>query len=71
MHAGKVVANNKAANFMMLFSEYLNRAPPTRSLETNDETLKMPTSTPISLSLELNLARYIGRVGIRAKQANK
>jgi len=33
-------------------------------LKTNEETPKLPIRTPISVSLDPNLDRYIGRVGI-------
>jgi hypothetical protein len=57
MHARKLKAKSAAANIMTLFSEYLVKAPPATSLEINDEALKIPTSTPISLSSDPNPAR--------------
>jgi len=50
---------------MKYFSEILKRALPMTGLKTNEEKLKLPIRTPISVSLDPNLERYIGRVGMR------
>ena len=71
IEARKVRTNSSAPNIITLFSEYLVKAPPTRNLEINDDTPKIPTSTPISLSFEPNLLRKIGKVGKMADMAVK
>jgi hypothetical protein len=50
-------ANIKAPAIITLFSENLRRHAPTINLDINDDIPKMPTSTPISLSPDPNLAR--------------
>ena len=69
--ARKLRAKSIAPNIITLFSEYLVKAPPTRNLEISDDTPKIPTSTPISLSLEPNLVRKIEKVGKMADMAVK
>jgi hypothetical protein len=39
-------------------------------LSTNEEMPKAPIRTPISTSVDPNLKRYIGRVGIRMKETD-
>ena len=39
-------------------------------LSTNEEMPKTPIRTPISTSVDPNLNRYIGRVGIRMKETD-
>jgi hypothetical protein len=50
---------------MKVFSGILRRALPTKGLRTNEETVKIPMRTPISTSVDPDLERYIGRVGIK------
>jgi hypothetical protein len=66
MEARKVTAKSRAPKIITLFSEYLIRMLPTISLKISDQPPKIPTRTPISLSSEPDLAKKIGRVGIRA-----
>jgi hypothetical protein len=56
---------------MKSLSEILRRALPTKGLRTREETLKTPTRTPISASLDPNLERYIGMVGMRIKKTEE
>jgi hypothetical protein len=60
-----VAANRRAPDIMTLFSEHLRRMLPTTSLAPSDEAPKIPMRMPISLSLEPNLSKKMGRVGIR------
>ena len=46
-----------APHIITSLSEYLRRTLPTTSLETNADTPIVPTSTPMSLSLDPKLAR--------------
>jgi hypothetical protein len=48
-------------------SGILERVLPTTGLRTNEEMPKAPMRIPISISVDPNLERYIGRVGIRIK----
>jgi hypothetical protein len=57
MEERKVRAKRRAPNIITVFSEYLRRAVPTRSLAASDEAPKIPMSTPISLTLEPNFAK--------------
>ncbi len=50
---------------MKVLSGILERILPTKGLRIREETLKAPIRTPISVSLDSNLERKIGRVGIR------
>jgi hypothetical protein len=54
---------------MKFLSGILERTLPTKGLRINDETLKAPIRTPISVSLDSNLERKTGRVGIRMLRA--
>ncbi len=56
----------RAPTIITLFARYFRRAPPTKTLDTKAATAKIPISIPISLSVEPNLERYRGRVGVRA-----
>jgi len=47
------------------FSGILKRALPTDGLIINEETLKTPIKTPISVSTDPDLERWMGRVGMR------
>jgi hypothetical protein len=51
------MAEKRAPTVMNLFSETLKRALPTKGLRTSAETLKVPIKTPISASLDPDLAR--------------
>jgi hypothetical protein len=55
--ARKVTTDNKAPKIITVFSRYLERAVPTNSLEISAATANIPTSMPISLSFEPDLAR--------------
>jgi hypothetical protein len=50
-------------------SGILERTLPTKGLRTNEEMLKAPIRTPISVSPDSNLERKIGRVGTRILRA--
>jgi len=58
-------AKRRERAIIKYFAEILKRALPINGLKTNEETPKLPIRTPISVSLDPNLERYIGRVGIR------
>jgi hypothetical protein len=61
----EVRAKRRAPVIMKVFSGILRRALPTKGLRTNEETVKIPMRTPISTSVDPDLERYIGRVGIK------
>jgi len=56
---------------MNFFSEIFIRALPTKGLMIREATLKAPTRTPISASLEPNLERKIGKVGMRMQKTKE
>jgi hypothetical protein len=49
-------------------SGIFKRALPTKGLMISETTLKTPTRTPISASLDPNLERKIGKVGMRMQK---
>jgi hypothetical protein len=56
---------------MNFFSEILKSALPTKGLMIREATLNAPTRTPISASLEPNLERKIGKVGMRMQKTKE
>jgi hypothetical protein len=47
------------------------RALPTKGLMMSEATLRLPTRIPISASLEPNLDRKIGKVGMRMQKTKE
>jgi hypothetical protein len=52
-----VIANRRAPEIIKVLSGILKRAFPTKGLNTNEEIKKIPTRTPISVSLHPSLER--------------
>jgi hypothetical protein len=66
----EVRAKRMAPAIINFFSGIFERALPTMGLRTNEEIPKAPIRIPISISVDPNLERYIGRVGIRMKETD-
>ena len=58
-------AQRRAPEIIKVFSGIFRRAFPTKGLKTNEEKKKTPMRIPISVSVDPDLERKIGRVGIR------